>query len=166
MKLLFRLPLLIVTITKCNESRASAIKNFSKMVLQPWWEGLATIPGVSEFSSLSIGKPVIRGLECQSCFGFTHKGSWKPTVWWWARFRIQCFQGWNVELSRTTSLLYGSDAMSGVLYFNPKKFADASHWFQIKLHYTWNALLVVGKAKHQAVIGSFVRKSSFNTHFN
>jgi hypothetical protein len=45
-------------------------------------EGLATIPGVSKFSRGSIGKPVIRGLECQSCFGFTHKGvHGKPTVW-------------------------------------------------------------------------------------
>jgi iron complex outermembrane receptor protein len=40
-----------------------------------------------------------------------------------------------------TSLLYGSDALGGVLYFNPKKFADANTFKKLQskifLEYRW-----------------------------
>lgn len=91
-------------------------------------EGLATIPGVSQVSTgTSIGKPVIRGLTGNRVLVYSQG----------VRIENQQFGdehglGLNsagvesVEVIKgPASLLYGSDAMGGVLYFNPEKFADA-----------------------------------------
>ncbi len=95
-------------------------------------EGLATIPGVSQVSTgTSIGKPVIRGLSGNRVLVYSQG----------VRIENQQFGdehglGLNdagvesVEVIKgPASLLYGSDALGGVLYFNPEKFADA-HAFQ------------------------------------
>lgn len=89
-------------------------------------EGLSTIPGVSQVSTgVSIGKPVIRGLSGNRVLVYTQG----------VRFENQQFGeehglGLNdagvesVEVIKgPASLLYGSDALGGVLYFNPEKFA-------------------------------------------
>jgi iron complex outermembrane receptor protein len=91
-------------------------------------EGLATIPGVSQVSTgTSIGKPVIRGLSGNRVLVYSQG----------VRIENQQFGdehglGLNdsgvesVEVIKgPASLLYGSDALGGVLYFNPEKFADA-----------------------------------------
>ena len=91
-------------------------------------EGLATIPGVSQISTgTSIGKPVIRGLSGNRVLVYSQG----------VRIENQQFGdehglGLNdagiesVEVIKgPASLLYGSDALGGVLYFNPEKFADA-----------------------------------------
>jgi len=91
-------------------------------------EGLATIPGVSQISTgTSIGKPVIRGLSGNRVLVYSQG----------VRIENQQFGdehglGLNdagiesVEIIKgPASLLYGSDALGGVLYFNPEKFADA-----------------------------------------
>lgn len=91
-------------------------------------EGLATIPGVSQVSTgTSIGKPVIRGLTGNRVLVYSQG----------VRIENQQFGdehglGLNsagvesVEVIKgPASLLYGSDAMGGVLYFNPEKFADS-----------------------------------------
>jgi iron complex outermembrane recepter protein len=90
-------------------------------------EGLATIPGVSQISTgVSIGKPVIRGLSANRVLVYSQG----------VRIENQQFGdehglGLNdagvesVEVIKgPASLLYGSDAIGGVLYFNPEKFAD------------------------------------------
>ena len=95
-------------------------------------EGLATIPGVSQVSTgTSIGKPVIRGLSGNRVLVYSQG----------VRIENQQFGdehglGLNdsgvesVEVIKgPASLLYGSDALGGVLYFNPEKFADA-HTFE------------------------------------
>ncbi len=92
-------------------------------------DGLSNIPGVSQVSTgISIGKPVIRGLSANRVLVYTQG----------IRLEIQQFGsehglGLNgaglesVELIKGPgSLLYGSDAMGGVLYFNPEKFADSN----------------------------------------
>jgi len=92
-------------------------------------EGLATIPGVSQISTgTSIGKPVIRGLSGNRVLVYSQG----------VRIENQQFGdehglGLNdagiesVEVIKgPASLLYGSDALGGVLYFNPEKFADAN----------------------------------------
>ncbi|HEX8270936.1 MAG TPA: TonB-dependent receptor [Flavobacterium sp.] len=94
-------------------------------------EGLATIPGVSQISTgTSIGKPVIRGLSGNRVLVYSQG----------VRIENQQFGdehglGLNdsgiesVEVIKgPASLLYGSDALGGVLYFNPEKFADANTW--------------------------------------
>lgn len=92
-------------------------------------EGLATIPGVSQVSTgTSIGKPVIRGLTGNRVLVYSQG----------VRIENQQFGdehglGLNssgvesVEVIKgPASLLYGSDAMGGVLYFNPEKFANSN----------------------------------------
>ena len=91
-------------------------------------DGLALIPGVSQISTgASIGKPVIRGLSGNRVLVYTQG----------VRLENQQFGGEHglglndagiesVEVIKgPASLLYGSDALGGVLYFNPEKFADA-----------------------------------------
>lgn len=92
-------------------------------------EGLATIPGVSQISTgVSIGKPVIRGLSANRVLIYSQG----------VRLENQAFGdehglGLNddgiesVEIIKgPASLLYGSDALGGVLYFNPEKYAKAN----------------------------------------
>jgi iron complex outermembrane recepter protein len=92
-------------------------------------EGLATIPGVSQISTgTSIGKPVIRGLSANRVLVYSQG----------VRLENQQFGDEHglglsdsgiesVEVIKgPASLLYGSDALGGVLYFNPEKFADAN----------------------------------------
>jgi iron complex outermembrane receptor protein len=92
-------------------------------------EGLATIPGVSQISTgTSIGKPVIRGLSGNRVLVYSQG----------VRLENQQFGDEhglglndagveNVEVIKgPASLLYGSDALGGVLFFNPEKFALAN----------------------------------------
>ena len=92
-------------------------------------EGLATIPGVSQISTgVSIGKPVIRGLSANRVLVYSQG----------VRLENQAFGdehglGLNdagvesVEVIKgPASLLYGSDALGGVLYFIPEKFAKSN----------------------------------------
>jgi iron complex outermembrane receptor protein len=106
-----------------------SIKNMQRKGTATLIEGLATIPGVSQVSTgTSIGKPVIRGLSGNRVLVYSQG----------VRIENQQFGdehglGLNdsgiesVEVIKgPASLLYGSDALGGVLYFNPEKFADAN----------------------------------------
>ncbi len=92
-------------------------------------EGLATIPGVSQVSTgTSIGKPVIRGLSGNRVLVYSQGVRMENQ-----QFGDEHGLGLNdsgiesVEVIKgPASLLYGSDALGGVLYFNPEKFADAN----------------------------------------
>ena len=105
------------------------MKNLSRKGTSTLIEGLATIPGVSQVSTgASIGKPVIRGLSGNRVLVYSQG----------VRIENQQFGdehglGLNdagvesVEVIKgPASLLYGSDALGGVLYFNPEKFANAN----------------------------------------
>jgi iron complex outermembrane receptor protein len=89
-------------------------------------EGLATIPGVSQVSTgTSIGKPVIRGLSGNRVLVYSQGVRLENQ-----QFGEEHGLGLNdagmesVEVIKgPASLLYGSDAIGGVLYFNPEKFA-------------------------------------------
>ncbi len=88
-------------------------------------EGLATIPGISQVSTgNSIGKPVIRGLSGNRVLVYTQGVRMENQ-----QFGEEHGLGLNdagiesVEVIKgPASLLYGSDAIGGVLYFNPEKF--------------------------------------------
>jgi len=92
-------------------------------------EGLATVPGVSQVSTgTSIGKPVIRGLSSNRVLVYSQGVRLENQ-----QFGDEHGLGLNdsgiesVEVIKgPASLLYGSDALGGVLYFNPEKFADAN----------------------------------------
>jgi iron complex outermembrane receptor protein len=105
----------------------STIKELQQKGTATLIEGLATIPGVSQISTgTSIGKPVIRGLSGNRVLVYSQG----------VRIENQQFGdehglGLNdagvesVEVIKgPASLLYGSDALGGVLYFNPEKFAN------------------------------------------
>ncbi|MBD0832655.1 TonB-dependent receptor [Aestuariibaculum sediminum] len=89
-------------------------------------DGISNIAGVESVTTgLSIGKPVIRGLSANRVLVYTQG----------VRLENQQFGGEHglgvsssgvesVEVIKgPASLLYGSDALGGVLYLNPEKFA-------------------------------------------
>lgn len=91
-------------------------------------EGISKIAGVETITTGSgIGKPVIRGLSANRVLVYTQG----------VRLENQQFgdeHGLGINSSGTesvevikgpASLLYGSDALGGVLYFNPEKYAPA-----------------------------------------
>jgi iron complex outermembrane receptor protein len=90
-------------------------------------EGITSIPGASSVTTgLSIGKPVIRGLSANRVLVYTQGIRLENQ-----QFGDEHGLGINgaglesVELIKgPASLLYGSDALGGVLYLNPEKFAD------------------------------------------
>ncbi|WP_456461941.1 TonB-dependent receptor [Lutibacter sp.] len=90
-------------------------------------EGISSIPGVSQVSTgVGIGKPVIRGLRGNRVLVYSQG----------IRLENQQFgeeHGLGINESSIesvevikgpASLLYGSDALGGVLFFNPLRFAD------------------------------------------
>ncbi|MCW8982252.1 MAG: TonB-dependent receptor [Altibacter sp.] len=91
-------------------------------------EGITNIPGVASISTgTSIGKPVIRGLSANRVLTYAQG----------VRLENQQFgdehglgiNGAGVEsvevIKGPATLLYGSDALGGVLYLNPERFAAA-----------------------------------------
>lgn len=92
-------------------------------------EGLATIPGVSQIATgTSIGKPVIRGLSSNRVLVYSQGVRVENQ-----QFGEEHGLGLNdagvesVEIIKgPASLLYGSDALGGVLYFNPEKFVKSN----------------------------------------
>ena len=89
-------------------------------------DALATNPGVSVVSTgVSIGKPVIRGLSGNRVLTYAQGIRLENQ-----QFGEEHGLGLNVNgqesveiIKGPASLLYGSDAMGGVLYFNPEKYA-------------------------------------------
>lgn len=104
----------------------SSIKALQQKGAATLMEGLATIPGVSNYSTgVSIGKPVIRGLSGNRVLVYSQGVRLENQ-----QFGEEHGLGLNesgiesVEVIKgPASLLYGSDALGGVLYFNPEKFA-------------------------------------------
>lgn len=133
-------------------------------------EGLATIPGVSQVSTgTSIGKPVIRGLSGNRVLVYSQGVRLENQ-----QFGDEHGLGLNdsgvesVEVIKgPASLLYGSDALGGVLYFNSEKFADADTFkvnFNQKIFSNTlgsnSSLGVKTSTEHW----KFLARGSFNTH--
>jgi iron complex outermembrane receptor protein len=133
-------------------------------------EGLATLPGVSQVSTgTSIGKPVIRGLSGNRVLVYSQGVRMENQ-----QFGDEHGLGLNdagvesVEVIKgPASLLYGSDALGGVLYFNPEKFADA-HTFKAD----FNQKLFSNTLGSNSSLGlktstdnwKFLTRGSYNTH--
>lgn len=94
-------------------------------------EGMNVIPGVETVSTgVGIGKPVVRGLRGNRVLVYTQG----------IRLENQQFgdeHGLGIDensveslevIKGPASLLYGSDALGGVLYFNPIKFANTNEF--------------------------------------
>lgn len=106
-----------------------SVKELQKKGTSTLIEGLATIPGVSQISTgTSIGKPVIRGLSGNRVLVYSQGVRLENQ-----QFGEEHGLGLNdagvesVEVIKgPASLLYGSDAIGGVLYLNPEKFAKTN----------------------------------------
>ncbi len=106
-----------------------SIKSLQQKGITTLIEGLTTIPGVSQISTgASIGKPVIRGLSSNRVLIYSQGVRLENQ-----QFGDEHGLGLNdsgiesVEVIRgPASLLYGSDALGGVLYFIPEKFANSN----------------------------------------
>lgn len=135
-------------------------------------EGLATIPGVSNISTgTSIGKPVIRGLSGNRVLIYTQGVRLENQ-----QFGEEHGLGLNdngiesVEVIKgPASLLYGSDALGGVLYFNPEKFANPnSYSSDISQKYfsnTQGSSTSFG-LKTSSENWKFLARGSYNTHID
>ncbi|KIA97889.1 TonB-dependent receptor [Flavobacterium sp. KMS] len=133
-------------------------------------EGLATIPGVSQISTgTSIGKPVIRGLSGNRVLVYSQGVRLENQ-----QFGDEHGLGLNdagvesVEVIKgPASLLYGSDALGGVLYFNPEKFADAgdfkANFSQKYFTNTQGSNSSIG-LKTSTENWKFLVRGSFNSH--
>ena len=147
-----------------------SIKSLQKKGTSTLIEGLATIPGVSQVSTgTSIGKPVIRGLSGNRVLVYSQG----------VRIENQQFGdehglGLNdagvesVEVIKgPASLLYGSDALGGVLYFNPEKFVEANTLtsnFEQKLFSNTLGSNSSLSIKTSSENWKFIGKGSYNTH--
>jgi iron complex outermembrane receptor protein len=133
-------------------------------------EGLATIPGVSQISTgTSIGKPVIRGLSGNRVLVYSQGVRLENQ-----QFGDEHGLGLNdagvesVEVIKgPASLLYGSDALGGVLYFNPEKFAKTNEFktdfSQRIFSNTLGSNTSIG-VKTSSDKWRFLARGSYNTH--
>jgi iron complex outermembrane receptor protein len=133
-------------------------------------EGLATIPGVSQVATgTSIGKPVIRGLSGNRVLVYSQGVRLENQ-----QFGEEHGLGLNdagvesVEVIKgPASLLYGSDALGGVLYFNPEKFANPKEWkadFSQRLFSNTLGSNTTLGLKASSNNWKFLARGSFNTH--
>lgn len=110
-------------VVKIDHINLKQIQNMGTINLS---DALATNPGVNVVSTgISIGKPVIRGLSGNRVLTYAQGIRLENQ-----QFGEEHGLGLNangqesVEIIKgPASLLYGSDAMGGVLYFNPEKYA-------------------------------------------
>ncbi len=113
-------------VMKVEHEKVSDLKAKGAVTLA---DGIASIAGVENISTgLSVGKPVIRGLSSNRVLVYAQG----------VRLENQQFgdeHGLGLSSSGVesvevikgpASLLYGSDALGGVLYINPEKFAQAN----------------------------------------
>ncbi|MDO9274363.1 MAG: TonB-dependent receptor [Lutibacter sp.] len=147
-----------------------SIKTLQRKGTSTLIEGLTTIPGVSQVSTgTSIGKPVIRGLSGNRVLVYSQGVRLENQ-----QFGDEHGLGLNdsgiesVEVIKgPASLLYGSDALGGVLYFIPEKFAEANTFsanFNQKLFSNTlgsNASLGI---KTSSENWKFLARGSYNTH--
>ena len=110
-------------VMKVERLTAAAIKRLGSPTLM---SGLEKIAGVSQISTgISIGKPVIRGLSGNRVLVYA-QGVRLENQQFGAEHGLGLNNGGveSVEVIKgPASLLYGSDALGGVLYLNPEKFA-------------------------------------------
>ena len=113
-------------VMKVEYAKLSSLKNQGAPTLV---EGIGAIPGVDVVSTgVGIGKPVIRGLTSNRVLVYT-QGIRLENQQFGAEHGLGVNEAGieSVEVIKgPASLLYGSDAMGGVLYLNPEKFASPS----------------------------------------
>jgi iron complex outermembrane receptor protein len=154
-------------VMKVEKATLSQLQNKGITTLS---EGISSIPGVSTMSTgTGIGKPVIRGLRGNRVLVYSQG----------LRLENQQFgdeHGLGVDESSIesmevikgpASLLYGSDALGGVIYFNPVKFASTNSFdFSGSQSYYSNTegSKTTLSAKQSFNSWKFLANGSYNTH--
>ena len=149
-----------------------SVKELQQKGVSTLIEGLATIPGVSQISTgTSIGKPVIRGLSGNRVLVYTQGVRLENQ-----QFGEEHGLGLNdagiesVEVIKgPASLLYGSDALGGVLYFNPEKFAKANDFETNFSHKLFSNTLGSNSSlgvKSSSENWKFLIRGSYNSHMD
>jgi len=119
-------------------------KNVQKTGATTLIQGLENVPGVSQIATgTGIGKPVIRGLSGNRVLVYTQGIRLENQ-----QFGDEHGLGINAAgvesievIKGPASLLYGSDALGGVLYINPEKFSSKNDWsIHINQQYFGNTL--------------------------
>ena len=113
-------------VMKVEQAKVEALRKMGAITLS---DGITNIPGVESVSTgIGIGKPVIRGLSSNRVLVYSQS----------IRLENQQFgdeHGLGVGaagiesvevIKGPASLLYGSDALGGVLYLNPEQFAKVN----------------------------------------
>ncbi len=110
-------------VMKVEQASMAEVKKAGALTLA---EGITNIPGVQSVSTgVSIGKPVIRGLSSNRVLVYA-QGIRLENQQWGGEHGLGVSDAGieSVEVIKgPATLLYGSDAMGGVIYLNPEKFA-------------------------------------------
>lgn len=134
-------------VMKVEQAKVADLRARGSMTLA---DGITNIPGVSTVSTgLGIGKPVIRGLSANRVLVYTQGVRLENQ-----QFGDEHGLGINdagiesVEVIKgPASLLYGSDALGGVLYLNPERFAISGETDgDLSLNYFSNTTGLAGNA--------------------
>ncbi|SDX82443.1 iron complex outermembrane recepter protein [Lutibacter oricola] len=171
-------------VMKVEKTTLKQIQNQGAVTLN---DGINTIPGVETVSTgIGIGKPVIRGLRGNRVLVYS-SGIRLENQQWGDEHGLGVDDS-SIEslevIKGPASLLYGSDALGGVLYFNPAKFAktneldlNAGHTYfsnteGSKTHFgfkksfnSWKFLANGSRSEHSDYKTSDVYRVS-NTRFN
>ena len=149
-----------------------SIKNLAKNGAPTLIQGLVAIPGVEQISAgTGIGKPVIRGLSGNRVLIYTQGVRLENQ-----QFGTEHGLGLNeagiesVEVIKgPASLLYGSDALGGVLYFNPERFAlEKETVVNVNQKFFSNTLgsnTSIG-VKTSTSVFKFLFRGTYNTHID
>lgn len=154
-------------VMKVDKATVQQLKNKGAATLV---EGVNLIPGVSQVSTgTGIGKPVIRGLRGNRVLVYSQG----------IRLENQQFgdeHGLGIDdssiesvevIKGPASLLYGSDALGGVLYFNPIKFAK-DNTFSANASQTYfsntNGSATSFGVKKSYNAWKFLANGAYNTH--
>ena len=117
------------------------IKNLNYIKSQNFSKSLIEIPGISLITTgPGISKPVIRGLSSNRVVVFNQYMRQENQQWGGEHgMDISGFGVESVELIKgPMSVLYGSDAMGGVLYVNPDSYSNKDIEVEIGSHYNSN----------------------------
>lgn len=125
----------IIVSTPFNKTQSENVMKVSKKSLKSLKkqgnptliQNLTSIPGVENFSTgTGIGKPVIRGLSGNRVLVYT-QGIRLENQQWGGEHGLGVNES-SIEsievIKGPASLLYGSDALGGVLFLNPERFAN------------------------------------------
>jgi iron complex outermembrane receptor protein len=160
-------------VMKVEQKTVKDLKSSGAMTLS---EGITNIAGVESVTTgLSIGKPVIRGLSSNRVLVYTQGVRLENQ-----QFGDEHGLGINesgiesVEVIKgPASLLYGSDALGGVLYLNPERFANTNsssgdfsgNYFSNTKGYSTNAGVKVSGDEFKFIFrGSLAEHADYKTN--